>query len=81
MCTCAVEHSALQSSPLLYAGEKSQEASTMCYYHSLVKECPSSKDRPPLSFGPISCIGVKAYLHDHPPWSELMERTCGVLEA
>ena len=32
-------------------------------YRSLVKECPPSKERPPPTFGPISC-------NERPPWSE-----------
>ena len=34
-----------------------------------MKERPPSKEHPPHTFGPISCIGSKFYSNERPPWS------------
>ena len=42
-------------------------------YHSLVKECPLTKEHPSPTFDPIFCIGwVKVYLNEHPPGASFM---------
>ena len=40
-------------------------------YCSLGIEHPLTKERPPATFGPISCIGAKVYLNEHPLCSKL----------
>ena len=46
-------------------------------YCSLVKEHPLVKERPPPTFGLISCIRVKVYSNEYSPWSELrVESLC-----
>ena len=38
-------------------------------YHSLMKECPLSKEYQPPSFDPTFCTGSKS--NEYPPWSKL----------
>ena len=59
----------------------STECSFISKYCSLAKERPPSKERPPPTFGPISCIGSKfAQISAHPgvSFAWLMECTHGV---